>query len=265
MRVPAIALAVTFCAGTVACVLFVPSPEETSGSTCGLTKDERATACGTCLQKSCQAALDDCCGAGKTCESVIGAIALCKSDDSKCMSPGSSTAETSLRACAKASCGSSCGDAVPIEKDAAPPVQVVCTPLSTDDCACQALSDAGSSQGRCTSSSGAGTRQCCAEEGFPAVPGKVCVCRPKYCLNDGSGGCTCGYYGNQSSKSLSICFSPSRGICCKNATSTMCTCYSNTTVCPSSMTETSSCSASDLACLIDENDVNTKRVTSCRE
>jgi uncharacterized protein YfcZ (UPF0381/DUF406 family) len=37
------------------------------------------------------------------------------------------------------------------------------------------------------------------------------------------------------------------------------------TDCLPNTTETPSCSASDLGCLVDENDVNTKKVTSCRE
>lgn len=264
MRAQGLVVVATFCAGLVACVFFVPSPLETTGATCGLTKDESDTACGKCLVKSCQSALDACCASGALCEKAIPAVARCQDDNSTCADAGTADAETSLRTCARVSCLSDCGDGLPKEKDAAVAPPVVCRSGAGDDCYCEASEEAGASSGRCTSSSSGVTKQCCAEEGFPTTVGKLCVCRPRYCLDDGSGRCTCGYFGKADSKSKSSC-SSSRGLCCKDATGTGCACDVTWTSCPSDMTEATLCTASELLCLIDANKVNTKKVSTCAE
>lgn len=262
MRVPVLVVAsASLVASLAACVLFVPSPEETAGSTCGLTSDERGTACGTCLASKCQSALDLCCAEGRTCESVIPAVALCEDDEEKCAAAGDGGAERVLRACASGSCADSCGDGVPA-KDSGPPLEVVCENGSgLGRCFCRALTDAGSSSGTCVSRS---YYRCCAEEGYPTVAGKACACLPRYCLRDRAArSCTCSYFESSSGDATSSCSAASSGVCCELEGGRECTCYDDLDRCPSG-TEVSSCTESGLACLKESEDGGTaKSVARC--
>ena len=256
MRVPALAaLLMTFSAGLVACVLFVPGRDETAGATCGLTSDERGTSCGTCMEKSCRAVLDACCAAGKGCESSIPGVVRCKNDDSKCTAPGTSEAELSLRACAKSTCAAECGDGLPKEKDASPAANLVCN-TRQDACSCTAQDDAGAEGSRCDTSSSGVSKQCCAEDGYPGL-GKSCGCFPAQCIASPTE-CTCTMRFATDSSARSTCPSYSGFLtCCASATSCKCF-YTSGATCDSGAREVSSCSASDIGCFPD-----TKKVSSC--
>jgi len=254
MRAPALVALLTFSAGLVACVLFVPGRDDTAGATCGLTSDERGTSCGTCVEKSCRAVLDACCAAGKGCESSIPAVVLCKSDESSCAAAGTSEAELSLRACVKSACADDCGDGLPKEKDAAPEANLVCG-TRQDACSCTAQNDAGAEGSRCDTSSSGVSKQCCADDGYPGL-GKSCGCFPVQCIASANE-CTCTMRFATDSSARTTCPSSSFRTCCASATSCKCF-YTSGATCESDAREVSSCSASDVGCFPD-----TKKVTFC--
>lgn len=231
-----------------ACVFFVPSPNETAGGTCGLTSSEKNEACGACLAKSCQPSLDACCAAGRECEEAISAVVLCKSDESECRVPGTSSAEAALRACAKSACGESCGDGLPPDggADAAVSGNRVCENVD-EVCGCTVQDDAGAS-GSCTPRSTGGA--CCASPAFPAV-GETCACWLKVCsvTRESSSGptdtCACGYFSKRPTESSTSC-TVARGTCC--AGDTRCDCDRSRDTCPSGTREVTVCNASDLGC-----------------
>lgn len=249
-RMLSLGAAVSSASLLAACVFFVPSPSETTGGTCGLTSSEKNEACGTCLAKSCQVSLDACCAAGKECEGAISAVVLCKNDESECRVPGSSSAESNLRACAKTRCEESCGDGLPADGgvDATPPGNRVCEDVG-EVCGCSVQDDAGAT-GSCTPySQGA----CCASPDFPAV-GTTCACWLRLCSvarESGSGAtsnCKCGYFARSPSYPLegSTSCSVSRGTCC--AGDIECDCEKARDTCPSGTREVTACVASDLGC-----------------
>ena len=231
-----------------ACVFFVPSPSETTGGTCGLTSSEKNEACGTCLAKSCQASLDACCATGKDCESAISAVVLCKNDESECRAPGSSPAETNLRACAKSACEESCGDGLPADggADSAASGNRVCEDVG-EVCGCRVQDDAGAT-GSCTPSSRGGA--CCASPDFPAV-GETCACWLRVCsvTRESSSGptslCSCGYFTSRPTETSTSCTVAS-GTCCTSET--RCDCDRQRDTCPSGTREVTVCNASDLGC-----------------
>jgi len=246
--------------GLAACVLFVPSPDETAGATCGLTSDEKSSSCGSCLASKCQSALDRCCAEGRSCESAIPSVVLCEEDDETCAAAGDGGAEAVLRACALEQCRTTCGDGQVPDRDAAPKPSVTCR-TSDDSCSCAALTDAGSSSGTCTSTSSI-SKPCCADEGYPTTPGTFCACRQRFCQEVSGTRCVCGYGTERPSSPATTCRDTLR-VCCRTEDGTSCSCDTTWDECPSPMVPTSSCSASELSCLVDSTGKTAKMVSTC--
>jgi hypothetical protein len=257
-----VALISTSLVGLTACVFFVPGPSDDVGATCRLKGDEGRSTCGICLAASCQGALDACCAEGSSCEPSIASLTLCDSDDSKCAARGGSPAEEALRACASASCGIACEDGIKGQVDAGPPALVRCE-SSLDECSCQATADGGSTSApsSCRTSSGITGMRCCAESGYPTTEGKRCACRQVYCL-ESSGTCRCGYFVRSSGDAKSSCGGSLR-LCCRDMTGTSCECRAGLDACPSGSVETDTCSVTSIACLLDEDKMNTNLVSTC--
>ena len=236
-----------FCS-VAACVLVVPTPRDDLSGTCQLTADERDTTCGACLETSCQAELDACCGAGEACEPVIAELVECDTYLHECPARGESRSERELRRCVATLCESQCNlDPADVEglvdggTDAAAAAKV-CD--SAERCECKVVQNA-TARGTCAP----GTRGewlCCASPTYPAV-GTGCVCAPVECRQSGST-CRCEAYAEHSltQETTSTCSLEEEGTCCLGDFT--CDCVEWRSECPAGSAPVSSCTVDDLRC-----------------
>jgi hypothetical protein len=168
------------------CILFV-SPA-TGGSAC--TFAGSSTACGSCIQKECQAEVNACCS-DSTCESsVMPTVDSCatKKDDTcetleKATGPASSP-EVALGACVTKACTSECGPAPSTSK-------TDCyAPSNGLGKLCSCRTGLGTTNTFACSTATYPNTLCCAPVDWPQ-PGQECDCFPSGCEPTEEGGCIC--------------------------------------------------------------------------
>lgn len=115
-----IALVATACAAS-SCILAVPAPNDVSETTCKFQGLD--SACGQCIQKSCQAAVNACCLDGG-CGDTLSALDRCAPAPTQdacagLVDPSSNAAADAVRTCIGQSCGAEC-DTIPCRLDDLP-------------------------------------------------------------------------------------------------------------------------------------------------